>query len=81
MSINERMVKQSFVIACDIKKITYENVILELHNVNPEVNEDIIKATLKENFKKWLEQYPELAKKCPKMSLMSVLKVFAKRFA
>ncbi len=79
MSINERMVKQSFVIACDIKKITYENVILELHNVNPEVNEDIIKATLKENFKKWLEQYPELAKKCPKMSLMSVLKVFAKR--
>ncbi len=81
MSINERMVKQSFVIACDIKKITYENVILELHNVNPEVNEDVIKATLKENFKKWLEQYPELAKKCPKMSLMSVLKIFAKKFA
>lgn len=49
--------------------------------MNPEVNEDVIKATLKENFKKWLEQYPELAKKCPKMSLMSVLKVFAKKFA
>jgi hypothetical protein len=47
----------------------------------PEVNEDIIKASLKENFKKWLKQYPELAKKCPKLSLMSVLKTFAKRFA
>ena len=45
----------------------------------PTVNEDIIKASLKESFKKWLEQYPELAEKCPKLSLMSVLKAFAKR--
>lgn len=79
MPINEEMVRQSFVIACDIKKITYENVILELHNMNPKVKENIIMVTLKENFKKWLEQYPELAKKCPKISFMSVLKIFAKR--
>lgn len=81
MSTSEKIVRQSFVIACDIKKITYENVILELHNIYPNVNEDILKASLKENFKKWLKQYPELAKKCPKLSFMSVLKVFAKRFA
>ena len=81
MPTNARMIKQSFVIACDIRKITYENVILELHNMYPEINEDSIKASLKENFKKWLEQYPELAEKCPKLSLMSVLKVFSKRFA
>ena len=70
--------RQSFVIACDIDKITYENVILELHNM---LKEEIIKNALKNNFKKWLEHYPELAKKCPKLSLMSVLKAFAKRFA
>lgn len=81
MTTSEIMVKQSFVIACEIEKITYDNVILELNNMYPEEKEDAIKATLKENFKKWLEQYPELAEKCPKLSLMSVLKVFAKRFA
>lgn len=81
MPIKEKMVKQSFVIACDIKKITYENVINELHKANPMVNNNSIKVILKENFNKWLEKYPELAKKCPKISFMSILKVFAKRLA
>ena len=76
---NEKMLRQTFVIACDIKKITYENVIFELHKMYPTANEDMLKASLKKSFKKWLEQYPELAEKCPKLSLMSVLKVFAKR--
>jgi len=75
------LVKQSFEVACDIKKINYENVILELHNLNPNIKEEIIKASLKENFKKWLEKYPQVAEKCSKISLMSLLKVFAKRFA
>ena len=81
MSTSEKIVRQSFVIACDIKKITYENVILELYNMYPNLDKDMLMASLKENFKKWLEQYPELAKKCPKLSFMAVLKVFAKRFA
>lgn len=80
MSADE-LVAQSFVIACDIKKINYENVILELHKLDPNTKEDIIKANLKKSFKSWLEQYPTLAEKCPKLSLMSVLKVFAKRFS
>ena len=49
------MVTQSFVVACDIKRINYENVILELHNMFTKVKEDIIKSILKENFKKWLD--------------------------
>lgn len=80
MPTSERMIRQSFIIACNINKITYENVILELHNMYPKVSEDIIKANLKGNFKKWLEQYPELTKKCPLISFMAVLKVFAKIF-
>lgn len=75
------LVAESFVIACEIKKINYENVILELHNIFSNIKEDAIKSSLKDYFKSWLEKYPELAEKCPKISLMSVLKVFARRFA
>lgn len=81
MTTTERMVIQSFIIACDIKKINYENVLIGLHEQFPKVKEEIIKNILKEEFKNWLEKYPTLAEKCPKISLMSVLKVFAKRFA
>ncbi len=81
MTTSERIVTQSFVAACDIKRINYENVILELHNMYPKVKKEIIKSILKENFKKWLDLHPELVESCPKISLMAVLKVFAKRFA
>lgn len=81
MTTTERMVTQAFIVACKIKKINYENLILELHEMYPKVNENIIKSILKETFKNWLEQYPTVAEKCYKISLMAVLKVFAKKFA
>ena len=81
MVSNEKMITQSFVIACDIKKIKYDNVIFRLHEEFPEMNEETIKNTLKETFKYWLEKYPTLAEKCPKISIMSILKLFAKKFA
>ena len=81
MTTTERMVTQAFIVACDIKKINYENVILGLHETFPKVKEEIIKNVLKEAFKNWLNKYPTLAEKCPRISLMAVLKVFAKRFA
>ena len=81
MTTTERMVTQSFVIACDINRINYENVILKLHEQFPKVKEAIIKNILKEAFKNWLEKYPTLVAKCPKISLMAVLKVFAKKFS
>lgn len=81
MTTTERMVTQAFIVSCDIKKINYENVILGLHDTFPNVKEEIIKNILKEAFKNWLDQYPTLAEKCPKISLMAVLKVFAKRLA
>lgn len=81
MTTTERMVTQAFIVACDIKKINYENVILGLHETFPKVKEEIIKNVLKEAFKNWLNKYPTLAEKCPRISLMAVLKVFAKRLA
>lgn len=81
MTTTERMVTQSFIIACDINKINYENLLLRLHELFPKVTVDIIKNILKEEFKNWLKKYPTLTEKYPKISLMAVLKVFAKKFA
>lgn len=80
MTTKERMVTKSFIIAPDIDKINYAKVLLGLQQEFPKVKEEIIKNILKEAFKNWLEKYPALAEKCPKISLMAVLKVFAKKF-
>lgn len=76
---NERIIKQSFVAACEVRKIGYENIIRFLCNVYPKVREKIIKATIKDEFKKWLAQYPEAKEKYPKISFMVLLKVFARK--
>jgi len=81
MPSTERLVTQAFIIACNIKKINYENIISALHEKFPTIKQEIIKITLKETFKNWLKAYPTLAEKCSKISLMAVLKVFAKKFA
>ena len=81
MPTTEKMVTNAFIVACDIKKINYENVILELRKKFPKVKEEIIKRILKDSFKNWLCKYPTLVEACPKISLMAVLKVFAKRLA
>lgn len=81
MNISEELVVQSFIISCDIKKtITYSSVISKLHDTMPNIMASSIRETLQQHFKDWLKQYPELTEKCPKISLMSLLKVFAKRF-
>lgn len=76
---NEKIIKQSFVAACEVKKVGYESIILELRNVYPKIREEIIKATMREEFKKWLTMYPEAKEKYPKISFMVLLKVFAKK--
>ena len=81
MVSTEKLITQSFVIACDIKKIKYDNVILRLHEEFPEISEETIKNTLKDTFKDWLQKYPTLAEKCPKISIIAILKFFAKKFA
>lgn len=81
MPANSKLLEQAFVIACTIKKINYENIILALHALNPNIKENIIKVSLKEAFKNWLKQYPILAENNPRLSLTSVLKVFAKKFS
>lgn len=76
------MIRNSFIVAVsrDIKKITFENVIAELRKDCSTLTENDFKSNLKEHFKRWLTQYPELAEKCPRISFVSLLKTFARRF-
>lgn len=81
MPTNEPL-REAFIIACGLHKITYTSIILEMRDrYYPELSCSDILPKLKENFKKWFEQYPSLMEKCPKLSLTAVLKVFAKRFS
>ena len=75
------VVTNAFIAACNVKKINYENIILEIHNSLTELPEDEIKNEMKSIFKVWLEKHPEIAEKCPKISIMALLKVYAKKFA
>lgn len=81
LSNSERIMENSFVACCIVKKIGYESIILELHNKFPKIKEEIIKATLKNEFKKWLAKYPNVKEKYPKVSIMALLKIFAKKMS
>lgn len=81
LSKSERIVRNSFVVACIVKKVGYESIILELHNTFPQFKEESIKATLKDEFKKWLAEHPDVKEKYPKVSIMALLKIFAKKMA
>ncbi len=79
MTTTEKILVQSFIVACGIKKVNYENVIIGVHDALPKINEEIIKNVLKREFNQWLKKYPTLKERCSKISLMSLLKVFVKR--
>ena len=80
MSTDE-IIMQSFVIACNTKRITYAKIINQLKEMYPEKMSTELKKTLRDNFKKWLEKNPELATQCRQISIMNLLKIFAKMFA
>ena len=80
MSTDE-IIMQSFVIACNTKRITYAKIINQLKEMYPEKMSTELRKTLRDNFKKWLEKNPELATQCRQISIMNLLKLFAKMFA
>lgn len=78
---NEVLIKQAFVAACEVKKVKYESVLIELRGQNLDQKEDEIKQALKDAFKTWISNnYPTITEQFPKISIMSLLKFFAKSF-
>lgn len=76
----DEIIMQSFVIACNTKRITYAKIINQLKEIYPEKMSAELRKTLRDNFKKWLEKNPELATQCRQISIMNLLKIFAKMF-
>ena len=78
---NETLIKQAFVVACKIKKVNYESILIELRKQNPSQKENEIKQALKDAFKTWISNnYPTIIEQFPKISIMSLLKFFSKNF-
>lgn len=74
----EKLVTQSFKIACNTKKINYENILKALSELNPDIKINVMKSSLQNVFKNWLSNYPLLAKEHPNISFMALLKVWSK---
>lgn len=78
---SEILLREALIASCNVQKVGYESILIKLHNEFPKLNEDKIKATLTSEFKKWLSKHPEVKEKYPKMSIMTLLKVVAKKMA
>ncbi len=76
---HNRVLKYAFIGACIVDKINYENIILYVKQSISDLEEDDIKLTLKDEFNKWLAIHPDVKEKYPKVSIMTMLKIFAKR--
>ena len=74
----ENVVEKSFIVACELKKITYASIEFALFNTYPDFNATNLKSTLQSEFNKWIINYPELKKKYPTISIITLIKVFAK---
>lgn len=80
--VTSTFVKQAILYACGAKKITYAGVLAELYLENSAaVPESKIKAILKDTFKKWINENPTVSEKYPRLSFVSFLKIFSRKFA
>lgn len=80
MISHANLIKVALNNVCNIKKISYEFVVIKLRELNPTMSIYYIRDDLKQQFKFWLSQNPKLAKSASRINLMHLLKLFAKRF-
>lgn len=78
---SDKWILQAFEVALQVKKITYENIVSKLCELNPGANEAVVISSLKITFKNWIEKYPEAKEDCSRISLMSLIKVYVNFFA
>ncbi len=81
LSKNVLIVRNAFIAACSVDKVTYNNLVIELQKEMPKVRGEIIKLTLKNEFKKWLSNHPDVIANYSKISIIVLLKLFAKKMS
>ena len=78
---DDKILRDAFIVACKVRRVTFENILAGLYELYPEMEETIIKSKLKRIFRNWIKEYPEMVEKCHWISIMSVLRAYAKKFA
>ena len=77
-SANDKIIKQAFIAACNVEKIDVTSIVTALTHDFPTIRMEFMKTRMREEFKKWISNYPEAKEKYPKLSFMVLLKVFAR---
>ncbi|MBR3002715.1 MAG: hypothetical protein IKF38_04025 [Clostridia bacterium] len=72
------MFRDAFVVACNVKKITYGSICTGLNEIYPKLSEDEIKEILRDEFVSWTFKTLDIRDAYPKMNIMALLKLFAK---
>ena len=84
MPTNVITLNKAFEIGVYLEKITYNNLISKLISDNPEMYDESdsknLRNLLKRIFDNWAQNYPDLKKQCSKISIVSIIKMFAKKF-
>lgn len=77
---DDEVVYKAFFSVSEVPKCTLENIILNIQNYQEEENisKYEIKRRLKASFNEWIQKNPELQEKYPKISMITLLKIFAK---
>ena len=78
MPKEEVIIRNAFIVACKADKIAYRNIALKLQDLFPRMREEIIVLTMKEEFNKWLAVHLDVKDRYPRISIMVLLKIFAR---
>ena len=84
MPNNVITLRKAFEVGIYLEKITYNNLISQIISENPEMYDESdgknLRSLLKRIFDNWAQNYPGLKKQCFKISIVSIIKMFAKKF-
>ena len=84
MPNNVITLRKAFEVGIHLEKITYNNLISQIISENPEMYDESdsknLRNLLKRIFDNWAQNYPDLKKQCSKISIVSIIKMFAKKF-
>ena len=84
MPTNVITLRKAFEVGIHLEKITYNNLISQIISGNPEMYDESdsknLRNLLKRIFDNWAQNYPDLKKQCSKISIVSIIKMFAKKF-
>ena len=72
------LIIESFSVACEVKKIKYDNILAQMTHTK-DLDENTIRSKLKGYFIEWIQNYQDIKEMYPKISIINLYKIFAKK--